>query len=97
VAKHSKANTPLPEKFTLSDLERVEFARQIATKKWLDARLELAQRDFNDGLRVLFENTDAWAQRLARRLGINKDAITGYAIGDDGVCKLKQNDPPAVE
>ena len=96
--QNGKDAKPLPSQFKLSDFERVEFERQVAVKRWLDARLEIAQRDYNDAARPLAQSYETWAQKLSRRLGINIQDLTQYSFAADGTATNKSNDEqPARE
>lgn len=93
----AKQAKPLPETFTLSEIERLEFERQVVTKKWIDAKAALAQREVNDDMRALQERYQAWAQKLSRRLGIKPDDINHYNFSADGVPALKEDAPPTPQ
>jgi hypothetical protein len=92
----SKESKPLPDELNLTPLERSELEAQLANQRWLEARLQLAQRDYAEATRELTRARQAWGERMAKRVGIQPADIGKYEFTPDGVVKLKAQtgDPP---
>lgn len=95
-SKDAKPSKQLPEEFTLSEYERAEFERQVSCKRWVDARLEIAQRDFNEVAQTLAKDYEAWAGRVSRRLGIDSAGFARYTYAG-GTFKIRPEQAASTE